>query len=111
VNFRILGLFVFNLALVLAVGRSASASSDDAWASFRTDVSRACTVEAKKHYADPIVVVDPYGSSSFGVALVYARLPSPKGATPQPGLATVVCIYDKKMKKAELSGEFRTVNP
>jgi hypothetical protein len=107
---QIFGLLA-NVVIVLSLGQSANASSDDAWASFRADVARACTIEAKKRYTDPIVVVDPYGSSSFSVALVYARLPGPKGAPPPPGLATVVCIYDKKMKKAELSGEFRTVNP
>jgi hypothetical protein len=56
-------------------------------------------------------VVDANGSASYGFALVYTRLPAPKGATPAPGLATIVCVYDKKTKKAELSGEFRTVNP
>jgi hypothetical protein len=111
VKLRVFGLLLSNLSLVLAVGQPATASSDDAWASFRTDVSRACAVEAKKRYADPVVVVDSYGAVSYGVALIYARLAGPKGATPPPGLATVVCIYDKKTKKAELSGEFRTVNP
>jgi hypothetical protein len=111
VKVRVFGLLLSSLTLVLAVVQAAAASSDDAWASFRTDVSHACTVEAKKHYTGPVVVVDPYGSTSYGVALIYARLAGAKGATPPPGLATVVCIYDKKTKKAELSGEFRTVNP
>jgi len=106
---RFLGL----LAALVAASLSphARASSDDAWAAFRADVTRACTAQAKKTYADAVVVVDANGSASYGIALVYARLPAPKGATPSPGLATVVCVYDKKSKKAELSGEFRTVNP
>jgi hypothetical protein len=97
--------------LALAGALPARASSDDAWAAFRADVTRACTAQAKKNYADAVVVVDAFGSASYGFALVYAHLPAPKGAMLAPGLATIVCVYDKKTKKAELSGEFRTVNP
>jgi hypothetical protein len=82
----------------------ASASSDQAWSAFRADVATKCTAAAKKIYANPIVVVDPNGSESYGIALVYARPPAPKGSPPAAGLATVVCIYNKRTKAAELSG-------
>ncbi len=84
------------------------ASSDEAWASFRTSVAVACTARAKMTYANPLVVVDPFGSESYGVALVYARTPVPKNAPPENSLTTAVCVYDKKTHKAEISGGFQT---
>jgi hypothetical protein len=84
------------------------ASSDQAWATFRAQVAAACTAAAKKQYANPIVVVDPFGTESYGVALVYARTPVPKNSPPENSLTTAVCVYDKKTQKAELSGAFRT---
>jgi len=96
----------FTLLCVLPSG--ALASSDDAWTAFRTSVATACTAAAKKDYANPLVVVDPFGSDSYGIALVYARTPAPKGAPPANSLTTAVCVYDKKTHKAELSGGFET---
>jgi hypothetical protein len=99
-----------SLALVLysALPSGARASSDDAWTSFRTNVATACTAQAKKVYANPLVVVDPFGSDSYGIALVYARTPVPKGAPPDNSVTTAVCVYDKKTHEAELSGGFQT---
>jgi hypothetical protein len=71
-------------------------------------VSAACTAEAKKIYTDPLVVVDPFGSASYGIALVYARTPAPRTAPPEHSLTTAVCVYDKRTHRAELSGGFRT---
>jgi hypothetical protein len=98
-------------ALILFLGAlpsGARASSDDAWSSFRASVADACTAQAKKTYANPLVVVDPFGSESYGVALVYARTPVPKNAPTANALTTAVCVYDKKTHKAELSGGFET---
>jgi hypothetical protein len=97
------------LALLSALPLGARASSDDAWTHFRADVTTACTAQAKKVYANPLLVVDPFGSDSYGVALVYARTPAPRGAPPGNSLATAICVYDKKTHKAELSGGFQTV--
>ena len=81
------------------------ASSDAAYAAFRADVAKRCTARAKLELADPIVLVDAYGSASYGVALIYGRPQSPRGMPQLPGLASVVCIYDKK---TELSGPLET---
>jgi hypothetical protein len=91
-----------------ALPSGARASSDEAWSSFRASVAVACTAQAKETYANPLVVVDRFGSESYGIALVYARTPVPKNAPPANSLATAVCIYDKKTHKAELSGDFET---
>jgi hypothetical protein len=96
------------LVLLFALPSGARASSDDAWTSFRADVTTACSAQAKKLYTNPIVVVDPFGSDSYGVALIYARTPAPKGAPHDNSLTTAVCVYDKKTHKAELSGGFET---
>ena len=94
--------------LLCALPSGARASSDDAWTAFRANVTTACTARAKEVYANPLVVVDPFGSESYGVALVYARTPVPKNASPANALTTAVCVYDKKTHKAELSGGFET---
>lgn len=54
------------------------------------------------------MLVDAFGSASYGISLVYGRPQSPKGMPQLPGLASVVCIYDKKTKAAELSGPLET---
>jgi hypothetical protein len=102
--FGALGLL--SLAFVLPSG--ARASSDDAWTGFRASVATACTAQAKKVYSNPLVVVDPFGSDSYGVALVYVRTPVPRNSPPEKSLTTAVCVYDKKTHKAELSGGFQT---
>lgn len=86
----------------------ASASSDAAYATFKASVSKTCTTLAKSRFADPIVLVDAFGSASYGIAQVYGRPQSPKGLAQLPGLSSAICVYDKKTKKAELSGEIMT---
>ena len=60
------------------------------------------------HEGVTVAIVDAYGSESYGIAIVYGREPGGKGATPAPGRASVVCVYDKRTKKAELSGIIET---
>lgn len=86
----------------------ARASSDAAYTAFRADVAKRCTVRAKSEFADPIVIVDAFGTESYGIALVYGRPQTPKGTTQLPGLASKVCVYDKKTRKIELSGDIQT---
>jgi hypothetical protein len=86
----------------------ALASSDAANATLKSDVSKACTTLSKSRFADPIVLVDAFGSASYGIAQIYGRPQSPKGLAQLPGLSTAICVFDKKTKKAELSGEIMT---
>lgn len=78
---------------------AAAASSDDAWAAMRTDVSAKCLKAAAGSIEKPKAVVDPFGSESFGLALVSGK---PKGAK---GKITQICVYNKQTKTVELGGE------
>lgn len=89
-------------------GGIARASSDAAYAAAKADVSKTCATLAKSRFSDPIVLVDAFGSASYGIAQIYGRPQSPKGGSQLPGLSSAVCVYDKKTKKAELSGEIST---
>ncbi|RJE82664.1 hypothetical protein [Paracoccus onubensis] len=87
------------LAGFLAFGLPAFsyASSDDAWAEFRADVQAACEALSPKE-GTVLVEVNPFGSESYGAAIVYHRTDA--------GLDRYVCIYDKQSKEAELTAAF-----
>lgn len=92
---------ILTLALVAATGfvaTGAHASSGDAWEEFRADVSEKC-IAAAPSLDKPVVVVDPFGSESFGLALVSGK---PKGAE---NAVTQICVYDKQKKTVEIGGE------
>ena len=88
-------------ALVLAVGFAApaSAASDDAWEQFRADVEAACLKAAEPMVETAKATVDPFGSESYGLALVNGKA---KGAEADVSL---ICVYDKKTKTVEVGGE------
>lgn len=77
------------------------ASTDDAWAEFRADVKTACE-ELSPADGTVLVEVDPFGSESYGTAIVYHQTDA--------GLDRYVCIYDKKTKQAELTGALPPAN-
>ena len=77
----------------------ALASSDDAWAAFRADVEAACLKAAETMFQSPAAIVDPFGSESFGLALIKGRA---KGADTE---IRAICVYDKKTKAVEIGGE------
>lgn len=77
---------------------SAAASSGDAWETFRAEVSKKCLAAATS-LQKPSVVVDPFGSQSFGLALVIG---TPKGSKVA---VTHICVFDKQKKTVELGGE------
>lgn len=80
---------------------TAVASSPDAWAAFAEDVKARCLREARKNpeIGNPTIAVDPYGSETYGAAIITSRKP---GRPP----ARFVCIYEKRTKKVELVGGF-----
>ncbi|MBZ7920840.1 hypothetical protein LAC81_03430 [Ensifer adhaerens] len=77
---------------------NAAASSGDAWEAFRTEVSKKC-LSAATSLEKASAVVDPFGSKSFGLALVIG---TPKGSKTA---VTQICVYDKHKKTVELGGE------
>ncbi|MBB4184955.1 hypothetical protein GGE07_001584 [Sinorhizobium terangae] len=86
------------LAVSLGAG-AAHASSGDAWEEFRADVSAKCIAAAAESLEDVNAIVDPFGTESYGVALVSGK---PKGGD---GNVTQICVYDKQTKAVELGGE------
>jgi hypothetical protein len=85
-------------ALVLSIlAGPALASSGDAWDRFRADVGAACLALVQGP-GTATVEVNPFGSVSYGVAVV--TLSSPAGTD------RMICVYDKADKTAELSAPF-----
>ena len=85
-------------AMLLAAASPALASSDDAWAAMRKDVEKACKAGAGQDFVKPAVIVDPFGSENFGLAIVTGKLKA-------GGKASVICLYDKKTKTVERGSE------
>lgn len=85
-------------AVAALAASSAAASSGDAWESFRAEVSQKCLAAATS-LEKASAVVDPFGSESFGLALVTG---TPKGADTA---VTQICVFDKQKKTVELGGE------
>jgi hypothetical protein len=90
------------LAMILAVGSAipALAASDDAWEQFRAEVEAACLQAAEPLFETATAQVDPFGSESYGLALVTGNA---KGTT--DAAIAAICVYDKKTKAVEIGGE------
>ena len=75
------------------------ASSDEAWLELQKAVSAQCLKAVGKAVGKPSIIVDPYGSESFGIAIVSGT--SVGSATK----VSYVCLYNKQSKKTELGSE------
>lgn len=85
--------------LVLAGGAGiAHASSEDSWKAFRADLADACREKVPEGFTVEHMRVDPFGSESYGVAVVQGS------SKPDDEAQTLVCVYDKRDKTAEMSG-------
>lgn len=83
----------------IPLASSALASSGDAWEEFARDVAAKCTVLAEGRIEQPKVVVDPFGTESYGVAILTGK------AVGADAIVSSICVYDKKSQAAELGGE------
>ena len=92
--------WILALAGVATTGAGALGSSDDAWEAFRKDVAAACLKAAEPTFADAEATVDPFGSASYGLALVHGTAKGTAGSE-----IRAICVYDKKTKVAEIGGE------
>jgi hypothetical protein len=81
------------------------ASSDDAWTTFRADVEAACLKAAEPLFASATARVDPFGSESYGLALLAGKA---KGADSD---VMAICVYDKQSKAVEIGGELPPPTP
>lgn len=85
--------------LVLPLSFDAFASSDDAWGEFAKDVAAKCTALAAGRIEEAKVVVDPFGTESYGVAILTGK------AAGADATVSSICVYDKKSQAAEIGGE------
>jgi len=76
----------------------AHAASGDAWAEFATEVEQNCIEASTDFFTDATAVVDPFGSESYGLAIV-------SGETPAGTTASLICVFDKQAKTVEIGGE------
>ena len=88
------------LGLVCALNSPAFAASEDAWETFRADVEAKCLAAAEPLFETAAATVDPFGSESYGLALVRGKA---KGAADAEIAA--ICVYDKQAKTVEIGGE------
>lgn len=86
-------------ALIASSVTVAHASSDDAWSSFQAEVAKACVTAAKGLIENGKALVDPFGSQSYGLAVVSGKAVGAKVTI------STVCAFDKKTRKAEIGGE------
>ncbi|MFN3523713.1 MAG: hypothetical protein ACK4YQ_15805 [Phenylobacterium sp.] len=76
----------------LAAAGAALASTPDAWAAFRVDVRERCLAAGRAQgMSSPQVVVHPFGTQSYGVAVLIE------------GGDKRICVYDKRAKQVELT--------
>ena len=85
------------VALCAALAPAAQASSDDAWVQFRKDVTAKCLKTAGVSLTKPTIIVDPFGSESFGLAIVIGKSGGFR--------VSYICVVDKKTGATELGGE------
>ena len=87
------------LALAVLLPGAAWASSEEAWDQFAKDVQQKCGDATADIFRKPRVAVDPTGTQTYGVAIVYGRSKEEKGP------AAVICVMDKKTGKVEIGSE------
>jgi hypothetical protein len=86
-------------ALALAGMPSARAATPAAWNEFQQAVAAACLAKAEPLFETAEATVDPFGSESFGLALIQGKA---RGADAE---IAAICVYDKVTKVAEIGGE------
>ncbi|WP_295043862.1 hypothetical protein [uncultured Paracoccus sp.] len=82
----------------------AAASSEEAWDEFRASVETACLALVETPDSATVTIeVNPFGSESYGAALVTATYDS--------GADRMICIFDKQAETAEITAPFTDAAP
>lgn len=97
--FRSQTLLLATAIVLIPLSSTLLASSDDAWDDFAKDVAAKCTALADGRIEQPKVVVDPFGTESYGVAILTGK------AVGADATVSSICVYDKKSQAAEIGGE------
>jgi hypothetical protein len=87
------------LAFAVALPASALASSDAEWERFAKEVEEKCLEAAQDIFRRPQIAVDPQGTESYGVAIVFGRSKEARER------AATICVMDKKTGKVEIGSE------
>lgn len=91
--------------LLLSATAPAFAASNDAWAEFAAEVEQSCLDTTSSTLKDATAVVDPFGSESYGLAIVSGEV-----GEGQP--AAMICVFDKQTKAVQIGSELDiTVTP
>lgn len=77
----------------------ATASSGDAWAEFAEKVRTECLAAAAPTLEDAKAAVDPYGSESFGLAILTGK------ARGGDAMVSYVCVMNKQTGTIEFGSE------
>lgn len=85
-------------SLLAFVVTPAFASSGDAWEEFAAEVEAGCVAATSEILTNATVVVDPFGSESYGLAVV-------TGEVAPDTLKSIICVFDKQTKAIEIGGE------
>lgn len=94
-----IGLGVAALALLVAGVAQARAATEAEWQAFRADVEAKCLVAAEGLFETATAIVDPFGSQTYGMALIRGKA---RGADVN---IMAICVYDKVTQVAEIGGE------
>jgi hypothetical protein len=79
------------------ITNAADASTPQTWRQFQIDVRNACIAAVARTLKNISTNVDPYGSESFGLALL-------RGISNGKPVSRI-CVYDKRSRKVEVSGD------
>lgn len=91
---------VAGLSLASAVcAGGGRAATPEAWAGMRGEVEAACLTAAEPLIENPRARVDPFGSGSFGLALIEGK------ARDGQGEIAAICVFDKRARTVEIGGE------
>ncbi len=86
--------------IVAAAATTALAATEDAWEAFRADVEVKCLAAASELFASATAEVDPFGSESYGLALISGPARGAEETT-----IRAICVYDKAAETVEIGGE------
>ena len=90
--------YVTAMTIALLGALPALAASGDAWAEFAAKVDDSCVTATSGILENAKAVVDPFGSESYGLAIVTGTVTA--GQT-----AAIVCVFDKQAETVQIGGE------
>lgn len=99
-------LFFFILIMGVFSSFTVHASSSDAWEEFEQSVRIQCSISFDRSFSRYHIYIDPYGTESYGIAIARGTLKSSTGLRAPD--SSMVCIYNKQSKQAEVGQSFNS---